>query len=89
MTTDPEVGRFLAHLNQWWDRILDDPGCVPGNTWDDKVLALVRPHLPPGVTCYIQSRFDLQHGRRFHLLFLPVGSPAPPTDFDIRLASRA
>lgn len=81
-----EAQRFLSYLNLWWERILDDPGCVPGNNFDEKILAVVRPHLPAGWTCYIKSRFDFSHGRRFHLLFLPAGSPPPPTDFDIRLA---
>lgn len=80
------AGAFLTHLNEVWERVLDDPSIVPGNTFDEKVLAIVHPHLPPGWTCYLASRFDLRYGRRFHLMFLPNDAPPPAADFDIRLA---
>lgn len=81
-----EVERFLQYLNDAWERILDDPSCVPGSNFDEKVLNVVQPHVPAGVTCYLKGHYSLQYGRRFHILFVPEGSPRPPTDFDIRFA---
>jgi hypothetical protein len=85
MSTHPEITRFLQYLNDWWEKVLDDPSCVPGSNYDEKVMNLIAPHVPDGWACHLKARFSPTYGRRFSFVFLPVGV-VPPTDFDIRFA---
>lgn len=73
---------FLTWLNRAWEEVLQDPSTVPGNTWDEKVLHLITPTLPPGWSVYVKGRWDLTYGRKFCVVFRPEASPAP-TDSEI------
>jgi hypothetical protein len=82
-----EMQRFLTYLNESMERVYADPSIVPGSNFDEKALALIRPHVPPGWTVYLKGKFSLQYGRAYSFIFWPAHLPPPPADFDIRLVS--